>query len=76
MLIFGTTPAPMGPSDTVSNAVNTYQYLGAKILGSFSFPNFYSEFKDNKLISQDLNDKLKTEIDKLIKELNWINYQI
>jgi len=40
-LILGTSPSPMGAKLTVENAAKCYPWLGAKVTGSVTVPNFY-----------------------------------
>ena len=40
----------MGAKLTVENAVNYYPWLGAKVVGSFTLPDFYTSFKDGAIV--------------------------
>ncbi len=72
-MIIGTSPAPYGAKTTIENAVNNYPWLGCKVVGSFSLPNYYATFKDGAIIDGDLQKALEAEVQKLQDALNqWI----
>jgi chromate reductase len=42
--------------------VQKFSRMGAKELVSFSFPNFYENFKEGKIIKKDLLNALKGQV--------------
>ncbi len=40
----------MGAKITVENAASYYPWLGAKVVGSYLLPNYYTAFKDGAIV--------------------------
>ncbi|MFN9907394.1 MAG: hypothetical protein ACK56F_14950 [bacterium] len=54
---------------TLSNAFQFYPYLGAKVTGKLSLPNYYKNFVDGKLVDENIENQLKQECENLLKAL-------
>ena len=60
-LILSTSPGPGGASSVLNQAVNSFQFFGGEVVGSYSLPSFYDNFdvETNALKSQDHLKELK-----------------
>ena len=65
MLLLTATPGERGGITLLNIALDRFPYLGANIIGSLAFPSFYDNFKEGKVI----NEELHAEILQLVKKL-------
>jgi len=62
LLLMATSPGGMGGRFVLEAGVQKFSRMGAKELTSFSFPNFYDNFKEGKIINEDLLKVLKEHL--------------
>jgi len=62
LLLMAASPGGMGGRFVLEAGVQKFSRMGAKELVSFSFPNFYDNFKEGKVIHKDLLRVLKEQI--------------
>ena len=62
MLLMATSPGGMGGRFVLEAGVQKFSRMGAKELVSFSLPNFYDNFKEGKMIHEDLLKVLKEQV--------------
>lgn len=65
MLLMATSPGGRGGTSVLEISEKYFPRFGAKILKTFSLPGFEQNFKDGKIVNEDLNNKLL----QLIKEI-------
>ena len=54
MLLMATSPGARGGLTGLEIAQGRFQYMGGNIVATFSLPSFYDNFKDGKLINEEL----------------------
>ena len=59
-----TSPGGRGGQAVLETGIQSFSRMGAKELISFSFPNFYDNFKEGKIVHEDLLAKLKEKVNK------------
>lgn len=69
MLLMSSSPGPRGGAGVFASAKMAYPYQGGNIVGEFSLPSFFDNFKDGKVVEGELNENLKIEVLKLDKAL-------
>ena len=57
-----TSPGGIGGRFVLEAGVQKFSRMGAKELVSFSLPNFYDNFKEGKIIHEDLLKVLKEQV--------------
>ncbi len=62
MLLMSTSPGDRGASNVMQLGQTFFPRVGAMISGSFSFPSFDDNFKENKIVHEELLKTLKEEI--------------
>jgi len=62
LLLMATSPGKMGGKFVLEAGVQKFSRMGAKELVSFSFPNFYENFKEGTIIKEDLLNALKGHV--------------
>ena len=67
VIMLATSPGPGGAASVLNSAVTSAPYFAAEVVGSLSIPSFYQNFdlEKNKIINDDLNQKLVALINKL-----------
>ncbi len=65
MLLMATSPGGRGGASVLEISEKYFPRFGAKILKTFSLPGFEQNFKDGKIINEEMNNKLL----QLIKEI-------
>jgi chromate reductase, NAD(P)H dehydrogenase (quinone) len=59
MFLVSTSPGPMGGKVSLDIAAKRFPYHGAQIVGTFSLPSYYQNFKEGEgIIDQGLKDEL------------------
>lgn len=58
MLLMATSPGGRGGASVLEAAVTRFPFHNAKIAATFSLPLFDDNFKDGKVVNEDLNQKL------------------
>lgn len=57
MLLLSTSPGARGGESVLKIALNRFPYMGGNIIGSMPFPLFFENFKEGKIINDDLKEK-------------------
>ncbi len=69
MLLLSTSPGGRGGQTVLEIALEKFPRMGAQIVGSFSLPSFYDNFKDGELVNEDLKTKLEEKVKLFEKEI-------
>ncbi len=69
MLLLSTSPGARGGATVLEIATNRFSYMGGNIVYAMSFPSFFDNYKDGKVVTHDLNIKLQAGITKLEEEI-------
>lgn len=69
MLLMATSPGARGGASVLEIAKNRFPFMGGNIVAEFSLPNFGNNFKDGKIINEDLNSELIAKVEVLKKSL-------
>ncbi len=64
MLLVSTSPGPMGGKVSLEIAAKRFPYHGANVIGTFSLPSFYQNFKEGEGI---VDPTLREELHKIIQ---------
>jgi NAD(P)H-dependent FMN reductase len=70
LLLMAASPGARGGQTVLETGVQSFSRMGAKELVSFSLPSFYDNFKDGKIIQQDLLVLLKEKVSKFENSVN------
>jgi NAD(P)H-dependent FMN reductase len=70
LLLMATSPGGMGGRFVLEAGTQKFFRMGAKELISFSFPNFYDNFKEGKVVHEELLKSLKEQIVKFENAVN------
>ena len=70
MILMATSPGGRGGASVLSIAKNGFPHMGGNVVSDFSLPSFYDNFKDGKLINEELLTSLKEQVRKLENALN------
>ena len=62
VLLMATSPGGRGGASVLLNASNYFPHAGASKVITFSFPNFFDNFKEGKITNKELNDVLLEKI--------------
>jgi len=62
LLLMATSPGPMGGKFVLAAAEQRFPRQGAKTITTFSLPSFYDNFKEGKIVNDDLLSTLKTKV--------------
>ncbi|MFI1771352.1 NADPH-dependent FMN reductase [Thalassobellus citreus] len=69
MLLMATSPGARGGATVLEIAKGRFPYMGGNIVSDFSFPSFGDNFSDGKIINEELNSALKSQVELLQKAL-------
>lgn len=69
MLLMATSPGGRGGQSVLKIAEDRFPWHDSHIVGVFSLPSFDDNFKDDKIINQELNKGLLEQVEKLNKSL-------
>lgn len=58
MLLLATSPGARGGSSVLDTATKRFPFQGGDVKGSFSLPSFHENFKEGKIINEELNADL------------------
>jgi NAD(P)H-dependent FMN reductase len=58
LLLMASSPGGRGGASVLETAANTFPHLGGNVVAKFSLPNFYDNFKDDKLVNLELKESL------------------
>ncbi|WP_405605457.1 NADPH-dependent FMN reductase [Polaribacter sp. Asnod1-A03] len=70
LLLMATSPGEMGGQFVLAAGEQRFPRQGAKELVTFSLPNFYDNFKENKIVDKELLALLKVQVNKFEALLN------
>lgn len=65
MLLMSTSPGPRGGGGVFASAKMAYPHQGGNIVGEFTLPSFFDNFKDGKVATEELDANLNAEVLKL-----------
>ncbi len=69
MLLLTASPGGRGGASVMGIAKKGFPRMGANIVADFSFPKFYDNFKDGRIVNKELDDKLKEKISVFLNEV-------
>ena len=69
MLLLSTSPGERGGQSVLEHGLKRFPYNGGNIVGSFSLPQFNDNFKNGRIINNDLYNNLQVELEKFQKIL-------
>ena len=70
LLLMATSPGARGGQSVLETGTERFSSMGAKELIPFSFPSFYDNFKDDKIINEQLLNSLKEQVNKFENAVN------
>ena len=70
LLLMATSPGARGGQTVLETGIQSFARMGAKKVVSFSLPSFYDNFKEGKIVQQDLLALLKEQVDKFENAVN------
>jgi len=62
MLLMATSPGGRGGASVLEIAKGRFPYMGGNIVGEFSLPSFFDNFKEGVIVNKDFSTKLKAEV--------------
>jgi len=62
LLLMAASPGARGGASVLESGIARFSRMGAKELLSYSFPNFYDNFKDGKIVNASLLEDLQKKI--------------
>lgn len=69
MLLMAASPGGRGGAGVLAAAKAYYPHAGAEVVADFSFPVFYENFAEGKIVHQELNAQLNDKVSKLVERL-------
>jgi NAD(P)H-dependent FMN reductase len=69
MLLLSTSPGARGGQSVMELALSRFPHNGGNIIGSMTFPSFYDNFKNDSIVNSELEDKLKSLSEDLMKAI-------
>lgn len=70
LLLMATSPGGRGGQTVLETGINSFSRMGAKELFSFSLPSFYDNFKEGKIVNEELLKSLKEQVNKFEDSLD------
>ena len=70
LLLMAASPGGRGGQNVLNGAVGYFPFMGASAVSSFSFPNFYDNFKDGKIVNEDLLKQLQIAVSEFESAVN------
>lgn len=71
VFLLATSPGRMGALSSLNIAKASFPHMGAKIISTFSLPEFYSNFSnENGINERELEESFSKELSKFIRSLN------
>ena len=62
MLLMATSPGARGGLGVLEIAKGRFPYMGGNIVAEFSFPSFFDNFKDGKIVNDELSSELNNQV--------------
>jgi NAD(P)H-dependent FMN reductase len=69
MLLMATSPGGRGGATVLQGASTYFPFLGAKLIGTYSLPSFYDNFKEGEIIEESFRKELEDKTVRFSKEL-------
>ena len=69
MILISSSPGARGGATVLESATTYYPRLGAKIVSSFPFPDFYDNYKDGEVVNKELQNKINHAVKLFQKQL-------
>ena len=69
MLLMATSPGARGGASVLEIAKARFPYMGGNIVAAMSFPSYFENLKDGKVIDQHLDEKMQLAVEKLQEAL-------
>ncbi|NMM49899.1 NAD(P)H-dependent oxidoreductase [Flammeovirgaceae bacterium KN852] len=69
MLLMSTSPGGYGGGNVMSAASGFFPKCGAEVVDTFSLPKFYDNFKEGKVVNEELDSELKGKVDAFLKHI-------
>ena len=69
LLLMASSPGGRGGASVLETAANTFPHLGGNVVAKFSLPNFYDNFKDDKLVNLELKESLNLVVKEFQKAI-------
>ncbi|PQJ72310.1 NADPH-dependent FMN reductase [Polaribacter butkevichii] len=70
LLLMATSPGARGGQSVLETAISRFPRQGAKELISFSLPSFYDNFKEGKIVNEELLTALKLQVSQFEESVN------
>lgn len=70
LLLMAASPGARGGKSVLNAGVSRFPFNGAGKITTFSFPNFYDNFKEEKIVAKELNQELMLAINNFEKSVN------
>ena len=70
LLLMATSPGRRGGQTVLETGVQSFSRMGAKKIVFFSLPRFFDNFKEGKIVQQDLLVLLKEQVNKFENSVN------
>ncbi len=62
LLLMAASPGGRGGQNVLNGAKAYFPFMGASSVTAFSFPNFYDNFKEGKIVHEEFLEQLKTAV--------------
>lgn len=62
VFLMATSPGPRGGKTVLEIAEKRFPFNGGKVVGTFSLPKFEENFKDGKIVNEELNNELMEKL--------------
>jgi len=69
MLLMATSPGGRGGATVLQGASIYFPFLGAKLIGTYSLPSFYDNFKEGEIIEESFKKELEDKTVRFSKKL-------
>lgn len=70
LLLMATSPGGRGGATVLNAAATSFPHMGAKSITTFSLPGFYDNFKEGKIVNEDLLSQLKDKVSEFENNVN------
>jgi len=69
MLLMASSPGARGGATVLEIAKGRFPFMGGNIVADFSLPSFFDNFKEGKLVNEELHLELKSKVETFKKAL-------
>ena len=70
LLLMATSPGGRGGATVLQAAATSFPHMGAKSIVSYSLPSFYDNFKEDKIVNDELLSSLKESVNEFEDSVN------